>query len=117
MTKLSIIIKYTQELAQKELDELEINYAETGRDRELDYPDIKEEERICFLESVIDGDMEVINIYIKNTICSDCKISLSSNEYCDKCRNKIDHERVNKKLESNEVEVINILDFLKSGSK
>lgn len=56
-------IEHMKQLAQKELDELMVNHAETGRDRESCYPSVEEEEYISYLEFVIAGEEEVVEEY------------------------------------------------------
>lgn len=62
-----------QKQATKELEELLINHAETGRDREACYPSIKEEEEIGLLESVIDGCRESMQLYAMSKLREECR--------------------------------------------
>jgi len=62
-----------QEEAVKELEELLINHAETGRDREACYPNVSEEEEIGLLESVIDGCRESMRLYAMSKLREECR--------------------------------------------
>lgn len=55
-------------IAKDMLEEYDIAKAESGRDRELDYPSIKEQEEISFLEHVIDGDEQALIDFAKKYI-------------------------------------------------
>ena len=61
-----------QKKALKELEELEINHAETGRDREPCYPSVEEEEEMSTLSGVIDGCPESTKAYVLSKIDTQC---------------------------------------------
>ena len=71
-----------QKEAQKELEELLINRAETGRDREACYPSSEEEEEEGILESVIEGCKESMQLYFYSKLHSDCSGCLLLDTTC-----------------------------------
>ena len=67
--------KTLQQEALEELELLKMNHAESGRDRELCFPSIEEEEEMAFLEDVADGVIPALReySYLKlNTKCQFC---------------------------------------------
>lgn len=62
-----------QKQAMNELEELKINHAETGRDREACYPSIQEEEEMGLLEQVIDGCPETTKEYVLSKLHPKCR--------------------------------------------
>lgn len=71
-----------QKQALKELEELQISHAETGRDREYDYPNTEEEELITWLESVAAGDKESIKEYIFSKLHVKCRTCCALDLVC-----------------------------------